>query len=268
MAVLIAVLDDLWSFFYSSLFGTRYFDSATEKDAHQYTLPLSENVKLLDAAVSKKDDFIPGHEYFVGVEKGYVYTDPSETSTVLAALRYGQAVLVRKVGDVWTQAITGGIEGWVRLNDISAKADSVFPKFVTGVSYSVNNIETKKATAFLSGAGYDLTEFLSGSQYVAYKLASTERTLNWPNGVIAEPGQWQKKLRGLANVYSTITPQQGSVMEYQIQGRPFIAYVENVYHDRSIEISEIGAVELGQFTSRILTLPEYKEFSPVFMVVT
>ncbi len=62
-----------------------------------------------------------------------------------------------------------------------------------------------------------------------------------------------------------VLPKTHSIMEYTIDEVGYLAFVEAVFPDRSIKISEVGFPEDGYYREAIMTQEEYRELKPVFI---
>lgn len=277
MQVLLAVIDDLWRFAFSSLFGYRTVTLLDKEREVQSSLPFlpPTNQDLLDLPetpqISELEEvFRPGEHYFVGELETYIYSDPVIAfDTAMRKVSYGQPVLVKKVGGRWAEISINNESGWLLKDVLREKREDVYPQFVEGAIYDESNRETVKLRSFINdefgGARAGLV--LSPAEFVSYCLALQHKFIQWPHDGPRVPGTWQRRLRGQTGIHIGIQPVTNSVMEYIIDDIGYLAFVEAVFPDKSIKVNQVGIPEEGQYTERVMTREEYRELAPVFIEV-
>jgi surface antigen len=66
-----------------------------------------------------------------------------------------------------------------------------------------------------------------------------------------------------------VRPKTGSILEYVLpDGRGHVAFVEAVFPDETINISETDYPEGGGYNERVMTQEEWRELKPVFIQIT
>ncbi len=281
MEVLLAVIDDLWRFARYEMFGFRTVNGFDRELENQTLLPLPAETKIKQEVktgdllneltwqtTANTDDLRAGDQYYVADIETYLYTDPVIAfGTSVKQLPYGQPVILKKVGGRWAQVETAKETGWVLKDVLALRKTDVYPSFVIDEVYDARHSETVKLRGYINdefcGARADLP--LSGAEFVTYKLRSLHIEIPWPKKSARVPGVWQVKLRGLKGVYMNVLPKTHSIMEYTIDEVGYLAFVEAVFPDRSIKISEVGFPEDGYYREAIMTQEEYRELKPVFI---
>lgn len=284
MEVLVAVIDDLWRFAYSRLFGSVVATKEYKEKEVQGSLPFTVGASKIQAELFSRTgklkvgsdsvnvDLRPGEQYFVGEVDAYLYSDPVIAfDTALVTVPYGQSVLLKKVGGRWAEVeTTKGQSGWMLKDVLALKQEDVRPHLLPDIFYDAHHPDTIKLRACIGdefgGARADLP--LSSAEYVTYQLSLRQMQVEWDIDSPRVAGSWQYKLRGEKGVYMNVLPKTHSVMEYSVGEVGHLAFVEAVFPDRSIKISEVGSPEEGCYREAILTQEEYRELGPVFISVT
>lgn len=278
MRIVLAVIDDLFQFARTRLFGID-----DRLIAHERTIPemnlfqpsllpsYKEKIYLLAPAspIEGQETFSsPGSLYFVGINKAYLHTDPVVAfDVVLGELSYGDQVRVLKLGGRWAYVKAEDKEGWIFKDALREQAKDVFPAFEEGKLYDAANEETKKLRLCIHDMfwGDKSSLLLTDAEYVAYKLLRKGRSLPWTAERPRTPGTWQKKLRGKQGVHIGITPKTDSVMEYVIDDIGYVAYVDAVFPDESIKLTAVGLIDEGVYSETTLGKEQWKELRPVFI---
>lgn len=291
MNVLLAVIDDLWQFARTALFGVLFIAPGTTTSTRaiqtqlmpQLQLPMLEESKLIyldpgdvsyrhDSMLANKEvDFIQGARYFIGDVDTFLYKDPVVAfDTALENLSFGDIVHVVKFGGRWAHVQVRGREGWILKDSLREQVGDVFPEFHDGVMYDASNKETQKLRLYINDqfAGAKADVVLTDAEYVTYKLAKKELQIPWDGGHPRIAGTWQKKLRGMHGVHMGIVPKTDTVMEYVVDDVGHLAYVEAVFSDESIKISSIGMFDEGMFSDGMMQKAEWIELRPVFIEIT
>lgn len=276
MQVLLAVIDDLWQFAYSAVFGMRHVLRNDLERERQATLPLvvpestARLPLIIPTTTNHHTDFRSGEQYFIGESAVYLYSDPVIAfDTAQQKLSYGQVVFVKKLGGRWAEVVVDKQSGWLLKDVLRERREDIHPQFVTGESYDAHHLETIKLRACIedefSGAEAGLP--LLPAEYVTYKLSVQKRHIEWDHTGPRLPGTWQKRLRGFLGIHMSISPSTHTVMEYIVDDIGHLAFVEAVFPDRSIKLSEVGEQEDGVYSERTLSPEEYRELAPVFIEI-
>jgi len=282
MRILLAVIDDLFSFARTALFGV-FFIKPHEKEyvlasfletAPQLQLPtmgvqsLRQHVRIFETSES---NFIHGEQYFIGERGTYLYVDPVVSfDTASLKLACGELVHVLKLGGRWAHVSVGHVEGWVFKDTLREQAKDVFPVFAEGIVYDSQNEETKKLRSCIEDmfGGDAASLVLTDAEYVTYKLQQKGRSITWPTERPRTAGTWQKILRGQPSIHMSITPKTESVIEYSIDDVGHLCFIEAVFPDESIKISSISMYQEGMYADAMLLKDAWKELRPVFIEIT
>jgi len=279
MNVWLAVIDDLWKFVYTSLFGvikntdtdkipkTLALQNTLANNQEQGLLFSGDEIRLKPTSIS---NFVNGEKYFIGSTEVYLYSDPVITfDSVICPLSYGQTVILEKLGGRWAEVKTDDYNGWVLKDVLVRNQSDIQPQFVNGNDYTAHNVETIKLRALIadefSGARAGLS--LTSAEYVFYRLLQNNKFIKWQQNSSRIPGTWQQKLRGQSNIHISISPQPLAVMEYIVDDIGQLAFIESVFDDYRITISEVGWPKEGIYRKTILTQNEYRELQSIFIMV-
>jgi hypothetical protein len=278
MRIVLAVIDDLFQFARTMLFGID--NRPALKEAVTLELDLLQPSLLSSYKEKPKDDpslpiieepstfSTPGSLYFIGIENAHLHTDPVVAfDVVLGSLSYGDQVRVLKLGGRWAYIKAGEKEGWIFKDALREQARDVFPSFEEGVLYDAANDETKKLRMCIHDMfwGGKVSLPLTDAEYVVYRLLRKQHSFPWTKERPRTPGTWQKKLRGQPGVHIGIAPRTDSVMEYIVEDIGYVAYIEAVFPDDSIKLSAVGLLEEGIWSETTLPKEQWKELRPVFI---
>jgi hypothetical protein len=162
----------------------------------------------------------------------------------------------------------GEYEGWVLREDVVDRAIRVYPDFIIGQENSVDHPNTAHVRTILQDIfGLGRSEFaLQSGEYVLYRLWKRGIRLEWPDVRPRVPGLWHKILKGRPGIHIGMTPRVGSIMECMIDNdMGHLAYVEAVFPDMTITISEVNYPDSGIYNERELQKDAWKEMKPVFI---
>lgn len=280
MNVLFAVVDDLWMFLRESLFGSIVSLPARRVPTE---LPTPSVAQVLEGVIETHGEtesetkvfqspslLHTGEQYYIGSIDAYVYADPVIAfDNALQVLSYGRSVRLLQLQGRWAQVRFGDFIGWV-LKDVLCNALSdVLPQFVQDEMYGYDHPETIKLRAYIADEfGGARGEFpLTAEEYVYYKLVTKKRFIPWGEERSRIAGTWQRKLKGKQGVYIRITPKTDAVMEYVIDDVGYVTFVEAVYPDNSIKISEIKIDDGPVYQQLTMGPDEWRELRPVFITV-
>ncbi len=281
MQVLMAVLDDLWKFARTAVFGVFFEDIrnsvSSYEDRHipspQLLLPLHGQVNSETVSLGQNESDIslsPGLAYFVGEPEAALYLDPVIAfDSVVAKLTYGDIVLVIKFGGRWAHVKMGNTEGWILKDMLREQLSDVFPSLVEGQVYEADDVETIKLRLCITDAfnAAVATLPLCDVEYVLYTLYRKNVHISWPTTYGRVGGSWQKILRGKEGIHIGIIPKIGSIMEYVVEDRGHVCYVEAVFKDETIKIRGIGLLDEGMFSVLSMDKEHWKELRPVFIEI-
>lgn len=294
MGVIVAVLRDLYRFAF--VYGFGFLDSSLEKinerdieatpkvsnsgregTFEQASLPAErpEQRILVQTDTSRPllQPVAPGVSLdavgYVFVPEAPLYNLPTRSfDGVVARLSYGASLQILNRQGSWYSVLWNDIRGWIAVDAVTESKVELDPQFVAEVLYSAEDpntikLRTRIDDAFHAGA---LILPLTDVEYVYFKLIQKGRVINWPPERPRLAGVWQRILKGVVGVHIGVHPKTGAVMEYVHDDETgHVAYVESVFPDGSILISEVGCNAEGEYGERTLTPSEWREFRPVFI---
>lgn len=280
MRIVLAVIDDLFQFARTSLFGvddrpkvrelqSPFLDTFQPPLLPAYREKPAANPLPLAAAPSENFS-TQGNLYFIGLEKAHLHTDPVVAfDVVFAALLYGEQVRVLKLGGRWAYVHSGERVGWIFKDALREQARDVFPLLEEGKIYDAKNEETIKLRLCIGDmfCGEVASLLLTDAEYVTYKLSRKQLFIPWTEERPRTPGSWQKKLRGRQGVHIGIAPKTDSVMEYVVDDVGYVGYVEAVFPDESIKLSTVGILDEGVYSESMLAKEQWVELRPVFIEI-
>ena len=200
-----------------------------------------------------------------------VYINPTiEFDTQTTTIPFGEMVMMTETKGRFHHIAWNDITGWVLKEDVVDRVALIHPEFVIGESNLAEHPNTKHIRAILGDLfGVARTDFpLQAAEYVLYKLWEKEIVIDWPNVRPRTVGLWHQILRGVPRIHIGVIPKVGAVMEYiQKDDLGHVAYVDAVFPDNTISISETDYPDSGKYNERILTKEEWREFKPVFINV-
>lgn len=285
MDVTVAVLRDLYLFVFRYRFGWREAELMVTD-----SVPKAASVLPPRVAESEQLDLAPSLSHTASLplsstssritnqSRGYVkslsapiYSLPTKTfDGVILVLTYGEAFIIQNRQGNWLQIVTGEISGWIAADDTTDSLAALEPKFAAGTQYAATSQVTEALRTLIQDSFYarELGSTLQNVEYVSYKLQQKNRSILWPKTRPRIAGTWQRILRGERGIHLGVSPKTESVMEYTLEDATgHVAFVESVFPDGSITISEVGYPSEGVFSERTLSRDEWKELRPVFIEV-
>lgn len=238
MQVLLAVVEDLYTFAVSMFFPWR-IDSETRQ--MQLYLPASRVISQF------------------------------RESAEVDAYRMAEAAIQDRLAGV---TVGEGDREYVPTSVLAQKVADVYPSFITGVENSAlatNTVRLRSVVHDEFGAGFNQLP-LAAHEYVYYKLLRRGVRIAWPDVRPRTPGSWAKILSPVEGVTVDDTPSVGAVMEFALspengEEKSHLAYVEKVFPDQSIAISEANWPARGIYNERVLSSDEWRVFHPTFITV-
>ncbi len=201
-----------------------------------------------------------------------VYKNPTiEFDAKATTIPYGEMVMMLEPRGRFYRIVWGTTEGWVLKDDVVDRAVRVYPEFRIGEENSVDHSNTAHVRAILNDVfSIGRSEFpLQAGEYVLYRLWKKGIHIDWPITRPRVPGLWHKILKGTPNIHVGVIPKVGAIMEYMWNNDVgHLAYVEAVFPDNTITISEVNFPDSGIYNERELTKEEWKELKPVFITVS
>lgn len=201
-----------------------------------------------------------------------VFKNPTiEFDGQIGEVPFGDMIIVLEPRGRFYRIMWNTIEGWVLKEDIADRALRVYPVFTIGEENGVDHPNTAHVRTILGDIfGLGRSEFaLQAGEYVLYRLWRKGIRITWPEIRPRVPGLWHTILRGSRQIHIGVMPKVGTVMEYMLTPEMgHVAYVEAVFPDHTITISEANFPDAGIYNERVLTKEEWKELHPVFMTVS
>lgn len=198
-----------------------------------------------------------------------LYRNPTiEFDGQIATVPYGEMVMMREARGRFFKVTWGNHEGWILREDVVDRAAHVYPEFKIGEENPADSENTAHVRAII-GDTFGLSRSslpLQSGEYVLYKLWRKGTELAWPGTRPRVPGLWHALLKGREGVHVGVSPKIGSIMEYMMNAETgHVAYVEAVFPDETVTISEANYPDFGIYNERELTKEEWKELKPVFI---
>lgn len=194
---------------------------------------------------------------------------------VLTSLPYGSMVMVLDAKEEWAKVAQGAYVGWVHVDDLEDCAADVYPSFRKGEENGADAVSTTRVRAVIQdefGAG-EAHLPLQAEEYVTYRLLRKGKRIEWPEVRPRTLGVWHTILNDTPNVECRAVPSQGALMEFTMESEDaegvagHVAFVEAVFPDDTIQISEANWPDRGIYSERVLPLEEWQALNPVFLVV-
>lgn len=288
MDVLTAVLRDLYLFVFRYGFGFFASDNTALEAPAQKVLHGSRPVVQIPSAVAPQatQHTPPRTQTSVNLgqtdrstfplELGYalhvntpVFALPTRSfDGVILTLNYGQSFQIVNRQGQWLQVLAGDTKGWVHVDMMHESKSALLPKFMVGTLYEADHPSTIALRTVIADEFFaeTLALPLQDVEYALYRLQLKNRFIVWPRERPRIAGTWQRHLRGVRGIHLGVQPKTESVLEYLLEdGTGHIAFVESVYPDGALTISEIKHDSVYQ--ERTLSKDEWKELRPVFIEV-
>ncbi len=280
MRILLAVIEDLYTFAVSMLFGWREHAPRQQQlflaDALQGRVALAapEDPVIVLPQSEPADGTLPQKNTIVYAARHNVplLTSPENgPDTTLHVLAYGDMVMMLDAGPQWSYVAAGDKKGYVETSLLARHAGAVYPEFVIGEENGPRAMNTVRLRSVIRD------EFstshthapLTAHEYVYYKLRRRGLHITWPDVRPRTSGSWARILAPLENVAEHTEPSVGDVMEIApAEGKAHLAYVEKVFNDGSIQISEADWPERGIYNERVLVAEEWRRLNPTFITVS
>lgn len=293
MPILYAVIDDIYAFTVGSVIRFFSDDVRTHEVlllGQRQSVPefLEENSEVIETSKEETapDTFrgidvimhdransgtIARSIMYVGSARAPLFMNPTkEFDTVISELPYGTMVMVLEEKGRFARVSVDGTEGWTLKDDLLDRAAFIYPEFVIGQENDADNPNTYRLRAFIGDLFHgDEADFaLQAGEYVYYKLMRKGLRIPWPQVYPRTPGRWHIILKSVPSASIGVVPKVGSIMEYtQPNEIGHLAYVEAVFPDESIVLSEANYPDRGMYNERTLTKEEWTVRNPVFIQV-
>ena len=215
--------------------------------------------------------YVKNTPMYVGNTAVPMYRNPTIAfDTCIRTIPYGEMVMMLEPRGRFYKIIWNEIEGWVLRDDLVENSVQVYPEFVIGEEQSVDHPNTARVRTVLGDVfGLQRSNFpLQAGEYILYKLWEKGIHITWNEVRPRVPGLWHKILKGSHGIHVGVVPKVGSIMEYMLHDdMGHLAYVEVVFPDDTIIISESNFPDSGIYNERELLKEEWKAVKPVFITV-
>ena len=200
-----------------------------------------------------------------------IFKDPTIAyDTQIATVPFGSMVMAHEPQGRFYNVTWNAIQGWMLRDDLAERAVDIFPHFVENEENLVDSKNTALVRALI-GDPFGLsrsTLSLQAGEYVLYRLWRRSVLIPWNDVRPRVPGSWHTILRGITNVHIHIAPKVGTIMEYMLDAEiGHVAYVEAVFPDETICISEVNNPDFGMYHEKELSKAMWKEYRPVFIEI-
>lgn len=272
MDAFLAVLQELWTFAFRERFGFRNV-LALPEERQLVALPSAPLRPLLGGARIAVREDEGGEPCYIAVPETRVHAQPARAfDNVLGTLAYATKVVRLETSESgrWCRIRYANGDGWVMREHTVANRRELEPQLQKGVRYDAYHPETAKLRAMigdmfaLEGTAHDLADV----EYVTYQLAVRGIQIDWPQTRPRLAGLWHTILKGEKRVHMGVLPVPHAIIEYATEnGMGHVAFVEAIFPDEAIHISEVGHPEDGIYGERTLSHEEWREYRPVFIEV-
>lgn len=290
MRLLWAVAVDLGMFAYDAIRALFGFAAAAPRQISQLALPASSFTQIpARTAPHELSTHLEPHEIearvFSEIQKNTImYTSSirtpllrapgAEGDAVVATLPYGSMVMVLESKSPYARIVSGATEGWIYIDDLTDRAANVYPQFTIGEENFAEDVNTERVRAIIDdefGAG-DMAMPLQAEEYVLYRVARKGMHIPWPPVRPRSPGLWHQILKDAAGISVSGEPAPSAIMELHfgddMSPKGHLAYVEAVFPDNSVQVSEANWPEDGIYNERILVEEEWQALKPQFIKLT
>src|SRR3989338_8538431 len=233
MNLITAVIDDLFKFATSSIFGMSH-GLQSKKEPHQNTIEVIATQRPIEIEeehiaptfrstadiLIESDRPLKNTVMYVGGTGTPLYRNPTiEFDSIVDRLSYGAMVMVIEVRGRWSKIIHNGSTGWILREDLIDRAAHVYPHFIIGEPNESDDPNTIRVRAMLEDifAGGESGLPLLSSEYASYRLLRKGLKILWPKTRPRTEGAWHTILKGVPGIYMSIAPKTGSVMEYSTE---------------------------------------------------
>lgn len=278
MGAFTAVLNDLYIFAFKYNFGFSSGSQSRAEDEREVSeskrkpfTPLVPTQQRDARTITYEVNDAQADVGFALMPDTFLYALPTRTfDGVVMRLPYGASFRVINAQGKWLQVDHHNTVGWVYEDDVTRTKQKITPRFTYETYYDANHETTVLLRASIDdqfhAAQLDLP--LQDIEYVVYKLTERGQAIAWPLVRPRIAGTWQRILKGVQGIHLGVHPKKGAIMEYiNAENTGHVAFVESVYPDGSITISEVGFPEEGVFHERTLTKEEWVELRPIFIEV-
>ncbi|MEX0917119.1 MAG: CHAP domain-containing protein [Candidatus Paceibacterota bacterium] len=181
--------------------------------------------------------------------------------TKIGWLAYGESVFVLREREGWKEIVYGGANAWVSAEYLTPDEKEVFPVFVLGERNLHRSPSATKIRSYLNdefggeAGGLDL----QSTEYVAYRVKRLGSDIIWPSERPRNGGLWADIFRRHDLYEELEVPQKHAVMCFRgglgsraINDIGHVAFIESVFPDGSVRISEANWPREGIYNERVI----------------
>ena len=276
MDAIAAVLKDLYLFVWKYHFGLQNGGQVSEQNDQPKALPEPFSPVLLaqthDTRAETYDMSEPRADVgFALLPDTFLHSLPTRTfDGVVERLPYAASFRIISSQGKWLKVDHHNTVGWIHEDNVTRSRQEITPRLIYEEKYGSEHVSTLLLRASIDDQFHAaaLSFSLQDVEYVTYKLLAQGQCIVWPPVRPRIAGTWQRILKGVQGIHLGIAPKKGSVIEYIKENNTgHVAFVESVYPDDSITISEVGYPNEGVFHERTLPKEEWKELRPIFIEV-
>lgn len=284
MDLLMAVADDLYRFAFRAIFGVGPRPPILKSEVI-YVAPRVERVAIASPKVVQ-EPVLP-HAHLENVFKPELTTPQKNTvvycatggaplrsspdmgvDNVISRISFGSMLVAVETTNEWVRVFHKGMEGYVALHDLADRAAHVHPKFVIGEENHSYDPNTERLRAMIEDEfsyGEGVLP-LQAEEYVTYKLRRNGVSIDWSDVRPRTPGRWADIARTIPQAEVSDTPSPRAVMEWHTGEVSHLAFVEAVYPDGAVQLSEANWPEKGIYNERVMVEEEWSAFKPTFII--
>ena len=228
---------------------------------------------LTDTASIDRTYSVPAHNIimYAGTVAVPLFSNPTIAfDSQIATIPYGDLVMMHEPQGRFYKVLWNGKDGWVLKDDLVDRTLGVHPQFRVGGENLIDHSNTAYVRTIINDIfGLSRSEFpLQAGEYIVYRLWKKGLRIAWPETRPRVPGVWHSILKGVPGIHIGVIPKAGSVMEYILEGDiGHLAFVEAVFPDETISLSEVNYPDSGIYNERELTRDMWRELRPVFITV-
>lgn len=241
-----------------------------------YLFNFEEKSEELDAAPE-----FSSKKLYVSAEDGLRLRSSPEIKpdNILVNLLYGQEVIVKQEKEKWFEVSVDDKTGWVfsyyLIEEVSVKQSAElqsketsqdnFPFFKSQVQNLTNDLNTIKVRKIIKDefGGGARGDDLQCTEYVQYKIQQMGISIKWPQERPRHGGRWAGIFERSGQYKVLSEPKAGCAMSFtgglKNSNVGHVAFVEEVYQDNSIRISEANWPPPGTYFERILTKSQWQD---------
>lgn len=206
---------------------------------------------------------------------------PDVTSEKIGAIPHGTEVSVLNEQEKWFEIKSGDLQGWVssvylveekpierKQRIIKEDVMSGLPQFkiaVANFSGDINTIKLRKIINYEFNLDFDKDE-LQCTEYAQYRIQQMGIKIQWPVRANRNGGNWANIFEKHGSYKVLNQPKAGCAMCFTTGFRTLamnaighVAFVEQVFDDESVRITEANWPRPGKYNERIVPISEWRD---------